>query len=106
MKNKLVRQAANYAVDKNAIVQIFGGKRIAATSNQVIMPGNVGYIPNFNPYPNKNGSGDAAKAKALLVTGRVSERRRRQAPLLDARPGPEGRAVAPGEPRRRASASS
>jgi ABC-type transport system substrate-binding protein len=67
MKNKLVRQAANYAVDKNAIVQIYGGRRIAAASNQVIMPGNVGYIPNFNPYPNKNGSGDPAKAKELLA---------------------------------------
>ncbi|HEY7691155.1 MAG TPA: ABC transporter substrate-binding protein [Gaiellaceae bacterium] len=67
MKNKLVRQAANYAVDKNAIVQIYGGPRIAAASNQVIMPGNVGYIPGFDPYPNKNGSGDPAKAKQLLA---------------------------------------
>jgi peptide/nickel transport system substrate-binding protein len=67
MKNKLVRQAVNYAVDKNAVVQIYGGKRIAATTNQPIMPGNVGYIPNFNPYPNKNGSGDPAKAKQLLA---------------------------------------
>jgi len=67
MKNKLVRQAVNYAVDKNAIVQIYGGSRIAATSNQLIMPGNVGYISNFNPYPNKNGSGDPAKAKQLLA---------------------------------------
>ena len=66
MKNKLVRQAVNYAVDKNAVVQIFGGRRIAAPANQVVLPGNVGYIPGFNPYPNKNGSGDAAKAKALL----------------------------------------
>jgi peptide/nickel transport system substrate-binding protein len=66
MKNKLVRQAVNYAVDKNAVVQIFGGRRIAAAANQVILPGNVGYIPNFSPYPNKNGSGDADKAKALL----------------------------------------
>ncbi len=66
MKNKLVRQAVNFAVDKNAVVQIFGGRRIAAAANQVVLPGNVGYIPGFNPYPNKNGSGDAAKAKALL----------------------------------------
>ena len=66
MKNKLVRQAVNYAVDKNAVVQIFGGRRIAAAANQVVLPGNVGYIPDFNPYPNRNGSGDAAKAKALL----------------------------------------
>ena len=65
MRKKLVRQAANYAVDKNAVIQILGGKRIAATTNQVILPGNVGYIPNFDPYPNKNGNGDPAKARKL-----------------------------------------
>ena len=67
MKNKLVRQAAEYALDKNAIVQIFGGSRIAAPANQVVLPGNVGYIQNYNPYPNNGGSGDPAKAKALLA---------------------------------------
>jgi peptide/nickel transport system substrate-binding protein len=67
MKKKLVRQAVNYAVDKNAIVQIYGGSRVASAANQVIMPGNVGYIPNYNPYPNKNGAGDPAKAKKLLA---------------------------------------
>ena len=56
MKNKLVRQAVNYAVDKNAVVQIFGGRRIAAAANQVVLPGNVGYIPDFNPYPNGTGA--------------------------------------------------
>jgi ABC-type transport system substrate-binding protein len=67
MKNKLVRQAAEYALNKNAIVQIFGGPRIATPANQVVLPGNVGYIKNFNPYPNKGGNGDPAKSKALLA---------------------------------------
>jgi len=67
MKKKLVRQAVEYGVDKNAIVQIYGGPRIAAASNQVILPGNVGYIKNYNPYPNKNGAGDPDKAKKLLA---------------------------------------
>jgi peptide/nickel transport system substrate-binding protein len=67
MKKKLVRQAVHYAVDKNAIVQIYGGPRIAATTNQVILPGNVGYLPKFDPYPNNDGSGDPAKAKKLLA---------------------------------------
>jgi ABC-type transport system substrate-binding protein len=67
MKNKLVRQAAEYAVNKNAIVQIFGGPRIATPANQVVLPGNVGYIKGYNPYPNNNGNGNPAKAKALLV---------------------------------------
>jgi peptide/nickel transport system substrate-binding protein len=67
MKKKLVRQAVEYGVDKNAIVQIYGGPRIAATSNQVILPGNVGYIKNYDPYPNKKGAGDPDKAKKLLA---------------------------------------
>jgi len=66
MQNKLVRQAAEYALNKNAIVQIFGGSRIATPANQVVLPGNVGYLNNFNPYPDNNGNGDPAKSKQLL----------------------------------------
>ena len=66
-KNKLVREAANYAVDKNAIVQIYGGTEIAGATNQVILPGNVGYIPNYNPYPDNNGAGDPTMSKKLLA---------------------------------------
>jgi ABC-type transport system substrate-binding protein len=64
--NKLVREAAAYAVDKNAVVQIEGGPKIASVANQPIIPGNTGYIPGYNPYPDNNGNGDPAKAKALL----------------------------------------
>ncbi len=67
MKNKLVRQAVALAVDKNSIVKILGGKAITTTTNQIILPGNVGYIPNFNPFPSNKGSGDPAGAKALLA---------------------------------------
>ena len=67
MKNKLVREAAAYAVNKNAIVQILGGKAIASTTSQVILPGNVGYINNFNPFPDNSGSGNPAKSKELLA---------------------------------------
>jgi ABC-type transport system substrate-binding protein len=67
LKNKLVREAVAYAVNKNAIVQILGGKAVGSTTSQLVLPGNVGYIPNFNPFPDKNGSGDPAKAKALLA---------------------------------------
>jgi ABC-type transport system substrate-binding protein len=67
MKNKLVRQAANYAVDKNAVVQAYGGPTIAAPTNQVVLPGSVGYIKNYNPYPDNSGNGNPAKSKALLA---------------------------------------
>jgi ABC-type transport system substrate-binding protein len=65
--NKLVREAAEYAVDKNAIVQIEGGPKVAAVASQPILPGNTGYIPGYDPYPDDNGNGDPAKAKALLA---------------------------------------
>ena len=67
LKNKLVREAVAYAVNKNAIVQILGGKAVGSTTSQLVLPGNVGYIPNFNPFPDNNGSGDPAKAKQLLA---------------------------------------
>jgi peptide/nickel transport system substrate-binding protein len=66
MKNKLVREAVAYAVNKNAIVQILGGPSIAATTSQVVLPGNVGYVPGFNPFPDNKGTGNPTKAKALL----------------------------------------
>jgi peptide/nickel transport system substrate-binding protein len=66
MTNKLVREAVAYAVNKNAIVQVLGGPAIAATTSQVVLPGSVGYVKGLNPFPDKNGAGDPAKAKALL----------------------------------------
>jgi ABC-type transport system substrate-binding protein len=66
-RNKLVREAAEYAVDKNAIIQIDGGPRVASVANQPILPGNTGYIPGYNPFPDNDGNGDPAKAKALLA---------------------------------------
>lgn len=70
--NKLVRQAAEYAVDKNAIVQILGGPHIAAVANQPNLPGNVGYISGYNPYPDNNGAGNPAKSKSLLAEAHKS----------------------------------
>lgn len=67
MKDKLVREAVAYAVDKNSVAQIFGGEQIAKATNQPVLPGNVGYIDGFDPFPNKGGEGDPAKAKALLA---------------------------------------
>jgi peptide/nickel transport system substrate-binding protein len=67
MKNKLVREAVAYAVNKNAIVQILGGPKITTTTNQIVMPGNVGYIKSFDPFPDNHGNGDPAKSKQLLA---------------------------------------
>ncbi|HXW81019.1 MAG TPA: ABC transporter substrate-binding protein [Acidimicrobiales bacterium] len=66
-KNQLVREAAEYAVDKNAIVQLDGGPRIATVAGQPILPGNTGYIPGYDPFPDDNGNGDPSRARALLA---------------------------------------
>jgi ABC-type transport system substrate-binding protein len=58
-KDKRVRQAMNYAVDKEAINKgLYGG---ATTSSQGIPPVLWGYAKNVQPYPY-----DVNKAKALL----------------------------------------
>ncbi|WP_202862544.1 ABC transporter substrate-binding protein [Antricoccus suffuscus] len=60
-----VRQAIEYAVDKVALGQIYGGPTLNQPLNQVIPPGNVGY-EKFNLYPTKDNKGDPAKCKSLL----------------------------------------
>lgn len=56
-----VRQALNYAVDKQSIIDqlLAGGTRVAS---QPLTPGLLGYDPAISPYPH-----DPARAKALLA---------------------------------------
>jgi peptide/nickel transport system substrate-binding protein len=59
--NKLVRQAINYAIDKDYIVNtLFNGTSIVA--HGIIPPGMLGYDPDRKGYPY-----DPAKAKQLLA---------------------------------------
>jgi ABC-type transport system substrate-binding protein len=67
MKNKLVREAVAVAVNKNALVQLNGGTSIAKVTSQVVLPGNVGYVNNLNPFPQNTGGGNPAAAKKLLA---------------------------------------
>ncbi len=67
LKNLKVRQAMEYAINKYADSQAYGGSVISGILNQAVPPGSVGYIPGFNPYPDNNGLGNPAKAKQLLA---------------------------------------
>jgi peptide/nickel transport system substrate-binding protein len=64
-----VRQAVNYAINRNAVVKLFGGKNLAQPSCQILPPGFPGYV-EYCPYtknPDKTWSApDLAKAKALV----------------------------------------
>jgi ABC-type transport system substrate-binding protein len=70
LADKRVRQAIEYAVDKAALVKIYGGPDIAEPLDQVIPPGNVGYR-KYDPYPTPGDAGDPAKCRsALAAAGR------------------------------------
>jgi peptide/nickel transport system substrate-binding protein len=63
------RQAVNYAIDRNALVKIFGGPKLAVPSCQVLPPAFPGNKP-YCPYTKKPGATwsapDVAKAKKLV----------------------------------------
>jgi peptide/nickel transport system substrate-binding protein len=67
--NLKARQAVNYAIDRNALVKIFGGPKLAVPSCQVLPPGFPGYKP-YCPYTKNPGTTwsapDVAKAKRLV----------------------------------------
>ena len=55
-----VRQAVNFAVDRDAVVKLFGGAKLAAPSCQFLPPDLPGYAP-YCPYPH-----DPVRARALI----------------------------------------
>lgn len=66
LKNLKVREALEYAINKTADSQIYGGAAVSKPLNQLIPGGSVGNIDGYNPYPTPGNNGDAAKAKQLL----------------------------------------
>ncbi len=65
LANKQVRQALEYAINKVAINNIFGGPSLAEPLNQVIGPGAEGYVP-IDDYPTPGNEGDPGTCKRLL----------------------------------------
>ncbi len=59
--NVMVRQALNYAIDKQRIVQLLNGR--ATVANQILPPTMPGYDSSYTGY-----SFDPAKAKSLLAS--------------------------------------
>lgn len=67
LAKKEVRQAIEYAINKDAIAKNYGGKLIAQPLHEAISPGSTGFEPSYNPYPTPNDQGDAAKCKQMLT---------------------------------------
>jgi peptide/nickel transport system substrate-binding protein len=65
LKNKTVRQALNYAIDKPAIVQVLGGPRNGEPAGQILTPVLLGY-KKIDPYATPGSKGDLQKAKSML----------------------------------------
>jgi peptide/nickel transport system substrate-binding protein len=66
LKNVKVRQAIEYAIDKTAIGQVYGGPALNTPLDQVIPPGNVGY-QQFDLYPTAQSKGNPATCKSMLA---------------------------------------
>lgn len=66
LKDPRVRHALQYAVDKAAIVQQWGGPTVAEPVGGIFGLGVLGYH-NFDLYPSPDSKGDPEKAKALLA---------------------------------------
>jgi peptide/nickel transport system substrate-binding protein len=69
--NLQARQAVNFATDRNALVKIYGGPKLAVPTCQILPPNFPGYKP-YCPYTKNPGSGkwtapDMAKAKQLVA---------------------------------------
>ncbi|MEU5880820.1 ABC transporter substrate-binding protein [Spirillospora sp. NPDC047279] len=66
LADRRVRQAIAHAVDRTALVKIYGGPDVAEPLTQVIPPGNVGHR-RYDPYPTPGGAGDPARCRTLLA---------------------------------------
>ena len=66
LKTAKVRQAIEYAIDKVAIGQVYGGPSLNTPLDQVIPPGNVGY-QQFDLYPTSDHRGDPTTCKQMLA---------------------------------------
>jgi peptide/nickel transport system substrate-binding protein len=61
-----VRQAVNYAIDRQAVVLAMGGRYAGEPASTVLSPTLAGYSA-FDLYPSQDATGDPDKARALLA---------------------------------------
>jgi len=66
ISNVLVRQAINYALDKQSLRRTRGGPLAGEITSQILPSTQFGY-KKYDLYPSPNDQGDVAKAKALLA---------------------------------------
>ena len=65
-KSLAVRQAVNYAIDRQAVVLAIGGRYAGEPASTVLSPTLAGYSA-FDLYPSQDATGDPDKARELLA---------------------------------------
>ena len=65
-RDRKVRRAVNYAIDRQAVVLALGGRYAGEPASTILSPTLAGYS-EFNLYPSQDARGDPEKAKALLA---------------------------------------
>jgi ABC-type transport system substrate-binding protein len=66
LKNLKVRQAIEYAINKTADSQVYGGAEVSKPLDQLVPGADAGAVSGYDPYPTPGDNGDPAKAKSLL----------------------------------------
>jgi peptide/nickel transport system substrate-binding protein len=66
ISNIKVRQAINYALDKESLRRTRGGPLAGEITSQILPSSQFGYV-KYDLYPSTNNQGDVAKAKQLLT---------------------------------------
>jgi peptide/nickel transport system substrate-binding protein len=63
-----VRQAVNYAIDRENQLKVLGGVFTGDVATSILPPGMIGHLPTseFDPFATPNSAGDPAKAKEML----------------------------------------
>jgi peptide/nickel transport system substrate-binding protein len=63
-----VRQAVNFAIDKQNMLKVLGGSFTGDIATSVLPPGMIGHLPSeeYDPFATESYAGDPAKAKELL----------------------------------------
>jgi peptide/nickel transport system substrate-binding protein len=65
-RDRKVRQAVNYAIDRQAVVLALGGRYAGEPASTILSPTLAGY-GEFDLYPSQDSRGDPEKARALLA---------------------------------------
>ncbi len=73
LRKRAVRQALQYAIDKQALADVYGGPAVTTPLDQVIPPGGFGHRP-YTRYPTDGSRGDPERCRRLLAEAGYADR--------------------------------